>query len=73
MGDVPINLALSPRSIVQSLSSRPASTNEINLLQSNPAGIPVISTESHECGPNCPLHFFSITRNSKMGGIDILA
>jgi hypothetical protein len=27
----------------------------------------------HYCGPNCPQHFFSITRNPASSGIDILA
>lgn len=31
------------------------------------------SSGDHYCGPNCPEHFFSITRNPSSKGIDILA
>jgi hypothetical protein len=41
-------------------------SNELASTSPSSAGI-------HNCGPNCPQHLFSVTRNQKSSGVDILA
>jgi hypothetical protein len=73
MKSEPIFLPVSPQVIKWPEASLPSSMSGVHSLDAEPAAVSVAPTGNHECGPNCPQHRFSITRNPTAGGIDILA
>jgi hypothetical protein len=67
-----LGFPLSPQ--VQRLFASPqTSSGAIRPSGGELAGAVTASSGDHYCGPNCPEHFFAITRNPSSKGIDILA